>query len=210
MEEKLYFEPIGDSRKKRTKETSNKKKVFLKLLIFFLFLIGTIVVGYYFLRGTETVSGRFPDDLKNESLECIANNIEYPYTDAVRPESSETKITAIFYGKEEFSSASFKYTMNFKTPYDAGVAESLSHAQFVNVLTPLGFDFGEFNNKFSIIDNKLILTLHTEENVSDEKSGKFFLITKLPEENRIPKSLNEYRKNYELQGFSCKTTLDNN
>lgn len=211
MEEKLYFEPASHGQKNQKKKSEKKNKTrIIKLIVFFSILIGIVLVLFFFLRGTNTTSGRFPDNIKNISLDCSSNSTTYSYTDKVNPKATEMKITMVFYGEQNLSSASLKYTMNFETPHDAGVAESVTHAQFAKALASSGLKFEEFDNKFSIIDNNLVLTLYFPKTITDEKTGSFFLVKNLPEENRLPKSLREYQKNYESQDFICKSTLYNN
>jgi len=101
-----------------------------------------------------------------------------------------------------------KYTLHFPERIDATRAESISHAQFAKALAASGYNFEKFDNKFSIIDGDLILTLYASDGKIDAFSKEYFLVKEL-ENQKLPTNLAEYRKNYESQGFTCKSTLDN-
>ena len=219
MEEKLYFTPgdYGKGKKRTEKSTapSNAKnpkrkknhKVF-KLVGFLLFLAILILIIIWLLRGKTTISGQFPANVRNESLTCDSADIIYPEVDSVNSDNKEFKISMVFNGADSLSSASIKYTLHHDSNGEAHSAAAIAHAQFNIGLQELGFDSGKFNNKFSEIGSDLVVTLNaTSKTEINETTARYFLL--LPTGDGVyPKTLPEYRDNYEMQGFSCVSTLD--
>ena len=220
MEEKLYFAPAnyGKGRKRseksgslsehNKKDNSEKNHKALKSAGFCFFLAIIVIIIIWLLRGKTTTSGRFPENVKNESLECnIANKI-YEKTNNISPASTEMRVTMIFYGEKEFNSINFRYAMHLSSVKEAGEAEAITHVQFAENLGYSGLSFEEFNNKFTRIDNDLILSLYSSEKFKKDTAYEYFLVGKNADTGAYPESLEEFRKNYELQGFTCKSSID--
>ncbi|MBQ6147761.1 hypothetical protein IJI70_02890 [Candidatus Saccharibacteria bacterium] len=206
MEETLYFKPETSGNKKRTKEKKKDHKL-LKLFSSLLLLLIIILIVVWLLRGTRTVSGRYPENLKNEYVECISNDITYDKANEISSDDKELKISMIFYGDKEFNSANLKYTLHFSERLEAAQAESLLHAQFAKNLAESGYSFEKFSNKFSIIDSDLVLTLHTSDGKMDDRAKSYFVVDGL-DSGELPVTLVEYKNSYEAKGFSCKTSLE--
>lgn len=216
MEEKLYFKPgnYGKGTKKKPvthgddKDNSDNPHRLRNFIVLILVLALIVLIIIWLLRGKTTTSGRFPENVKNESLECnIANKI-YDKTNNVSPANTETRVTMIFYGESEFSSINFRYTMHLASVKEAGEAEAITHVQFAENLGYSGLTYEEFNNKFTRIDNDLILSLYSSEKFKKDTAYEYFLINKDASTGAYPESLEDFRKNYESQGFTCKSSLD--
>ena len=211
MEEKLYFKPAdyGKGTKKKVKPIKNDKKGHrvLKLVFIIVFVVLIVLVILWLLRGKTTTTGRYPENVKSESLECASNQIVYSKADKMDSENKELKITMIFYGENELSSGNLKYTLHLDSHLQAAQAESLLHSQFAKNLSASGHKFEEFDNKFTVMDGDLVITLHLSDGKINEQSKDYFLIEQTTA-GALPKTLSEYRKNYENQGFSCKSSLD--
>lgn len=206
MEEKIYFKPgrYGKGMKRESAESSKRKKrIGLKLSAFLLVLI-IIVIIILLLRGKTTVSGRFPENVKNESLECGIVNQVYEKTNHIKFASSETKITIIFYGTSELNSINLRYTMHLASSKEAGEAEAIAHVQFAENLAGSGLGYEEFDNKFTRIDGDLTLSLYSNGKFKKDTAYEYFLINK----TAVPTSLEEFRTVYESQGFACKSSID--
>ena len=222
MEEKLYFKPsnyVKGAKKKDSKaklepkpeqktDKSEKTHRTRNLILFLVFIAVVILIILWLLRGKSTTSGRFPENIKNESLECnIANNV-YDKTNNVVPANTETRVTMIFYGENEFSSINLRYTMHLASAKEAGEAEAIAHVQLAENLGDSGLSYEEFNNKFTRIDNNLTLSLYNSEKFKKDTAYEYFLINKDASTGAYPKTLEDFRKNYESQGFACKSSLD--
>lgn len=215
MEEKLYFKPAnyGKGKKKKQaeqkgapKEEKNRKA--LKFVGLLLFLLVTIIIIIWLLRGKTTVTGRYPENIKNESLECNIANLTYEKTNRISPAKTDTKVTMIFYGLDQLSSINFRYTMHLASNKEAGEAEAIAHVQLAENFADSGLSYEEFNNKFTRIDSDLTLSLYSSEKLKKDTMYEYFLINKLQDTNQYPSTLKEYRKNYEAQGFTCKSSID--
>lgn len=213
MEEKIYFKPAdyGAGRKKEKKEKPEKKNHKGLKLVAFLTLIATIIiVVLWLLRGKTTISGQYPANVRNESLICESNSITYEKVNNVNSDNKELKISMVFNDVNTLSSASLKYVLHFASSQEVHDADAISHAQFNIALQNLGYDSGKFNNKFSEIDNDLVITLNLSSSKGlDDVTRSYFLI-EYTKDGKLPKTLSEYQKNYESQGFSCTPTVDNN
>ena len=214
MEEKLYFKPAkyGKGIKKKDKpekaEDDNKDHRVRNFIVLLLFLAVIIFILLWLLRGKTTTTGRYPENVKNESLECESSQTIYSKADKIDSSNKETRIIMIFYGEDELSSGSLKYTLHLDDHLQASQAESILHAQFARNLTISGYKFEEFDNKFTVIDGDLVITLHLSDKEVDEQSKDYFFVEQTGE-NRFPRTLSEYRANYEKQGFTCKASIDN-
>lgn len=212
MQENLYFQPenYGSGKKKEHKEPKKKSEKkdhrVLKFLGFLLFLLIIILIILWLLRGKTTVSGQYPANVKNESLECISKELIYPKLGSFSPSPRENELvlTAVFSGEETLKSLSVKELMTFESNSDAIVAEARTHANFNIGLRPYNYSTGKFENKFSIMDNKLLVNLTAKASELDEFSKGYFLIAS----EELPSTLSEFRAEYENQGFSCRTDFN--
>ena len=89
---------------------------------------------------------------------------------------------------------------------EAYSAEAVSHAQFNLGLQKAGYASGLFSNKFTLMDNILVVALHAEGKDINDLTREYFLINR---EDTV-KTLNDYRLNYETKGFDCYSSIDDN
>ena len=196
----IYFKPESSGKKDK------KDHKFLKLFFFLLFLLIIILIIIWLLRGSKTTSGRYPENIKNESLSCVSNTAIYEKANERIADKRELKINAVFYGGNKLSSIGLIYTQDFDNDGDAYAAEAILHAQFYRGLQNMGYEHSRFNNKFSLMNNVLVLTLRTDANEIDDSTKDYFLIGS---DNSLT-TLQEYRTNYESQGFACSSSIENN
>lgn len=213
MEEKIYFKPANYGKGKRKQEqTEPKKKKDRKILKFvgiFLLLVIIVAIIIWFLHGKTTTTGQFPANIRSESLSCVSHDITYEKTNEADSDDKELKIDMIFTDSNTFGVANLKYTLRYATNNEAYVAETNSHAQFNIGLQSLGYAPEKFNNKFTRIDNTVVITLSiTSAGELNEITKNYFLINST-DSGSLPSTIIEYRQNYERQGFSCASTLDN-
>ncbi len=222
MEEKLYFKPAdyGKGTKKpkpknqQTEQrveknaTSNNHKT-LKLICLLLFLLFLILIILYLLRGQTTTTGQYPANVKNKSLECISISLTYDKLGTVSPAPTETSltITAIFSGEDSLNSLSLKNLLAFENNSEAVVAEARTHATFNIGLRTYNYGTEKFDNKFSIVSNKLLINLTVKGKEFDEFSKNYFM---LGSSATTPSTLSDFQQAYESQGFTCRTNFDNN
>ena len=204
MEEKLYFKPETSGRKKKKEKPEKKDRRFLKLFFFLLFLVFVILVIIWLLKGSKTVSGQYPENIKNESLSCVSTTAAYERANYMTSDKRELKINAVFYGEEKLSSIGLIYTLEFESNEEAYSAEAINSTKFELALQQIGRSPASFNKKFTRMDSRLVLTLQTDANEIDDLTKDYFLISK----EQSPNTLQEYRTNYESQGFACTSSVD--
>lgn len=215
MEEKLYFAPAnyGKGKKKeqirqKSEPKTEKNHKALKLACLLLFVIIAVIIVIWLLRGRAVTTGEYPANVRNESLSCTSADITYEKTNEANSPDKELRIDMIFTSDDELSSISLKYILRFATNSEARVATLNSQAQFNLGLQALGYNSEKFNNKFTQLDNTLLITLSASSKSSLADIAKsYFLITGTDSEDS-PKTLAEFRLNYEKQGFACTSTLD--
>ena len=218
LENKLYFRPANYGKGQRKykekpasakKQTSDKKNHRARNLVLFLLLLAIIVaVIIWLLHGQTVTSGKYPENIKNESLTCISSQIQYEKTSWIDSEEKELKINAIFNGEESLKTLSLIYTLTFESESDAYYAEAKSHAQLNEGFAAVGYDVRKFSNKFSRYDNQLIITLTATKTELDEYSASYFLLP--TDENGFHiKTLSDFRTAFEANGMNCSSSTEN-
>lgn len=211
MEEKLYFKPAkyGKGIKQKAKpekdEDGGNNHRGRNLIIFLLFLVIIVLIILWLLRGKTTTSGQYPENLKTESLRCASEEIIYIGTGNVTPSNHKLEITATFNGTEFMSSMNLSYSLMYETEKEITDAEAISHADFNRKLGKRGYNAGKFNNKFTVLADRLVISLYATSSDLDPQTSDFFL---LDPQNPLPTTLAEYRNAYEAQDFSCVSSLE--
>ena len=83
----------------------------------------------------------------------------------------------------------------------------MTHNQFNIGVQNAGYSAGKFNNKFTVMDNKLVVTLSIPNGKLDDFAKSYYLI---PSESNLPMTLKEYKEIYESQGFTCESSIERN
>lgn len=216
MEEKLYFKPAsyGKGIKKKDKpekpvETKKEEKSHrTRNLVIILLVLGIIIVVIlWLLRGKTTTTGQYPANVKNEYLDCVSNSIVYSKVGSVDSDKKELKATMVFLGEKDLSSISIKYTLNFVDKSAASYTEPIVSTRFHENIAKVIDQYGAFNNKVTLLDDTIVVTLHASKtDLKDDLAKEFFLIPK----TKSPAALSDYREIFEVQGFTCESSLDNN
>lgn len=210
MEEKLYFKPehYGQKKDNKPKEKSEKKNRRIpKLLGFLLLIVIIVLIIIWLLRGKTTVSGRYPENVKTESLTCVSTELTPEKLSGADAKDKEVKINAIFRDVEELKSISLTYTLNYASSDETYGYEAKSHAEFNKSLSASGYSVSKFKNKFARYDSDLIISLFAEKNELDQIAAPYFMLS-VDKDGSIPGNISEYKKNYEAQGFSCESSID--
>ena len=189
-----------------TQKTTKNHKI-LKLAIFLIFLVAIILIILWLLRGKTTTVGKYPENIKNESLECISDELIYEKLGSFNePTATNLVLTAVFRGEDSLVSLGIKNLLTFSSNHDAVVAEARAHANFNFSLQALNYDSGKFDNKFSINGDKLLVNLTGKSNDINEYDKSYFMI----KSDKLPVSLSDFRTEYESLGMKCESTLDKN
>ena len=187
------------------KEKKDNKKYF-ELAGFLLLLLAVVIVIILLLRGKTITTGKYPEDVRNESFTCVAENLDYPVFGKINTKKS-LKITSVFEGEDALQSLSLVYTLYYGSRQEVTASEAHNHAVLNKALGAAGFSASKFNYKFALFDDHLTLQLFASSSDIDEMAAKFLMIATNDEGKIDVKTLKEYVKNYESQGFTCETTL---
>ena len=66
--------------------------------------------------------------------------------------------------------------------------------------------YSAFNNKVTLLDETVTVALHASKNDLTDLAKEFFLVKKTDE----LVSLADFRKSFEVQGFTCEASIDKN
>lgn len=199
MEEKLYFEPSGQ--KKKTKEKNSAAKKTINVIVFII-LIGLGVIIYFALKGKNTSSGKYPDNIRSEALICKSTEIKYPKIDYEDTNGRELELKLTFKEDGELNENTLTYTLMFKNEDEVRKAEAKAHADFNLGLNKLGYTYSEFNNVFARYSNKLIISLFGNKSNIDEYKASYFML----DGDNLPHTIEEYNTIYQEQGFKCDSS----
>ncbi|MBQ6130127.1 hypothetical protein IJI72_00280 [Candidatus Saccharibacteria bacterium] len=190
----------AEAKSNENKEKSNHKA--LKLTLFFLFLLVIILILLWLLRGKTTISGQYPENVKSSALECTSSSASYAKKLGTLSETSkETKISAVFYGDDDFNMISLRHVLTFASNLAATQAEAVAHANFNFSLHGAGYDdTTTFDNNFTILDNQLVVSIHGKKRDWNTFNKGYFMI----ESEEMPETLSALKTTYEAQGFSCR------
>lgn len=205
MENKIYFQPEVHVKRKQRKETTGKNHRELYLIVFLAFVGIIILAILYLLRGTTKISGKYPENINNESITCYSKELRFDKTPSLDSDNKQIRINMIFNGEEDLKAISLEYTLNYATEDEAYRAEAVSHAELNRSLASAGYSTDKFENKFARYNNKLIISLFSNLNELDQISASFFMLNH--DAVVSSKTMDEYEEYYTNQGFACKSTL---
>ncbi|MBR3131716.1 hypothetical protein IKG31_04070 [Candidatus Saccharibacteria bacterium] len=195
-----------ESSSNKSKTKRHRSSLSVQFGVFLIVIAVIIVILVFLLRGRETVSGEFPNPVTNEALTCKKNNAAYTKISTLSSKSQEIAITMIFNGTTSLNKISLDYTLKFDTATVSDSIKASAQEQFSNYLSIDKFSFTEFNNKFSLIKDKLLVSVYGDaaDLESSARASYFMLDTK----KSVPKTLEDFRKAYEKQSFECTSTTD--
>ena len=208
MEEKLYFKPEGYNKGKKTEKKSKKLHGFLKLVAILAVLGLVVAIILWLLRGKTTVTVPNVRSNKNDFLVCEKDNPEYEVISLLNPISSNAKITFSIKDGNVVSSASLTYTSTYEDNTAANDSRNVTVGAFDHALAAAGLPIGSFSNKFTLYDDKLIVTLTASGDEMVAGVAKFFMMEDVESFDFGNFSVSDYKNIYEREGFICETSLE--
>ena len=191
----------------RTEDSSDKDRRhngLLRKLILPLIIIIVIIILILLMRGTNRTSGSYPADVHTKAMSCVKDGQGYDKVYELNPESRNVKVDMIFEGTTTLQTISLKYTMNFASAERAEEARATASVTLAESLHDYGYDFGDFSNKLSALDSSLTVELFANKTELTTKSASFFMV-KTNSKKALPATMEEFRKNYTDQGFTCES-----
>ncbi|MBR5389084.1 hypothetical protein IK146_00760 [Candidatus Saccharibacteria bacterium] len=177
---------------------------YLRLSILAIVVIVIAILLLSFVNGKHTTTGSFPDSVKTKSLECIASKRAYDKLNKGSTTNNDVRFVGIFDDSGSLIKLSFEYALSYENRGLLDAEEPYLRADFAKSLEKDGLSFDEFNNKFTIYENKNTLALYAEpEDLTTNTASYFLLDSKI-----IPSTLNDFQSAYEKQGFKCSSTTN--
>lgn len=179
---------------------SSKKNIKVTPIIIIAVCVAIIIALFFMLKGSTTTSGKYPEDVVSTSLSCSKNDAFYPFFDYDNADSKEIKINATF-NQDIIESISLIARLYYSSSDKIVSSEAVNHAamnkSFGFALGPdaLGASYAKLKDAFK-------MSLFAEKKDINADSARFLLISPDPE---LPQTMSDYRKNYEQQGYVCKT-----
>ena len=190
------------------KDKKRKKDQLIKLVAILLILGAVIFMILWLLKGKTTTSGNFPGPTRNDFLVCQKQNPEYGIIELRNPLKSEAKVTFSITESGEMHSASLTYTSVYENERGAYDSRNVTNGVFGQALAKSGLSPSALSNKFTLYDNKLIITLTAERGELNAKTAKFFMLKNTDDLDFSRATTSDYQRLYEAQGFSCQTSLE--
>lgn len=184
---------------------SQKSHIPKGTIIFGVVLLVLAVVLFFALTGRSTVTGAFPASIKTGSAVCSKDKANYPFVDETDGPKHEgtLRIVATFSESKAVQKIALDYTIYYSDEATATQDKPFIVTRFGKWLTDEKLPHDVFNNKFSLVDKKIVLSLVADLEDVDEKNYKYLLLSK-----NLGKSLSlvEFRKTFEGKGYKCTTT----
>ena len=153
----------------------NGKNTFITIFLIVLIVGVFICALFYFTKGKVTVSGSFQDDEQNSSLQCITNDLSYPFFRYDESIDKTTEVNAIFYSNK-LGSISIIYTLYYDNIEQVDGSEAQNHASMGIYFAEDGLGADPFSAHYSKQQNKMSMTLYAKAPELNKISGKYFLI----------------------------------
>ncbi|MBR3204743.1 hypothetical protein IKF81_03630 [Candidatus Saccharibacteria bacterium] len=209
MEEKIYFKPSAhekatERKKPKPKEQKCAKRTFglLRVGLALIFLIAIFILVLFLLRGKTTISSEKIPIIKSTSLSCSSNSVTHPivYYDGAKSHELTIKMAL---SEDELKSIALEHSLFYDTPEEIRGSETHNHAGMNISFRNNNLSADAYNAKYTSLSDRMRINLYTTANKLDETAKIYFLIKT---EGAFPTSATELRKNYESQGFICKTS----
>lgn len=186
-----------------TEKSTRDGKRSKKQIRSWVFLVIVLLVAFILLllsRETITETGSTPSPNTTTALVCTASNVSYAKISSSVMENSTLEIKALFTNDSDLSNVSLTFTTRYASNEAAVAAEAVMHHEFGTLLANEGFDFTAFSNKFSVIDNKVIITLYSGQAGLTAKTAPYFMIPS----SAITASKSTFKKLLAAEGINCK------
>ena len=192
----------GDEIRKRKKSNIFVATVTIILLALIVWLI-------FLLKGKTTTSGDFPANIKTRSIVCGKDNAQYAYVGASESSKNTFRVIGVFNESKRLQKINFDYYVHFEDNDSAVAGESYIHHLFAKSLESNGLKYSELNNKFSVLNSKVDISLYATPDIINEYNAQYLLIKTHSEASDFSLTEDDFEHNYQSQGFICESTNEN-
>ena len=160
------------------------------------------IAGFFIAFATSekvTTTGGYPEDYKNASLRCIANNQDYPFFRYGKSNSKTTSVSIIF-ANDGLDSISIVHELHYGDQREVEGSEAQNHAAMGIRFADDGLGTDPFSAHYSKQDGIMSMTLYAKVSELTSIAKKYFLIQ---DDFNINSSISDYVKMYKMQNFTC-------
>lgn len=178
-----------------------EKKKYSSTIIIGTFLLATIIILIIFLSSSKTtISGQYPDVKNNDTLTCKANGVNYPFFTYDNSVEKNIKINVLFV-EDNVRSISLIYSLYYNDNSAIVASEAHNHAAMNINFANDGLKPDALGATYSRLDDNMKMSLFLYSSEFTDVSKKYILVDN---ENVLPKSIEDFRRNYEKQNFECE------
>lgn len=162
--------------------------------------LAIILLFVFLMKGTTTVSGSYPENVKDNSVICNSSGLSYQFFRYDNSSEKDAKISILFNG-DNLKSISLVYTLLYSNEIGAKTSEAQNHAAMNIHFGEDGLGGDSFSAHYNINGNKMTMNIYaTPSDLRTTYGSKYFLIDGLPLES----SIEQYKNHLEKQGFTCE------
>ena len=190
----------------REKTKSNANRYGYRIIIVLAIVVFIALAFVYLMKGKTTVTGTYPASIKTGAIVCSKSKAQYPYVDYPESEGStlgDARIVGTYNEASIIQEIALDFSTYFESKDAAKIGEAVMHGEFGKRLTAEDLPYSEFNNKFSIVDKKVVMSLTASVDDLADNNYYFFLLPNNPK-NGI--SIDKFKQNYANQGYKCVST----
>lgn len=175
---------------------------YIKSAIWFFVAVAILAVGGWFLmRGTVTKEGSNPDPVSADAINCVNDELRYPYIEKKYGEIFHTIKVDMIFESGEISTIGLSYDTEYENEKQAEEALEMVTSEFNITMNKMGIDKNFISNvKFTKNNNHIITNIYTHKAEMTQNNKKLLLI----DDGSETKSKDYLVQNYEKQGFSCQ------
>lgn len=189
-----------------TKKTSkgNKSTYALVGLLLLFLAIGLILLAL--INGKTQYFDNDNKEAKIDSVTCMMSDFKYPIFENKDKDVSATKaVVNLLFENDNIETIDFIYTITYNSNTEARDTGAALKIKFNSAALDVGSEVAEaLNSKFSAYNNQMIMNLYAEKDSINAKTAPFLMINSASDGQISLKGRDEYVKNYQNLGFSCK------
>ena len=150
------------------------------------------------MRGEIKVSGKYPEDVKDESIKCTSTTFTYPFFTYGNENSRALTISALF-SEGTLKTISLQYELTYDDNTKVVASEAHNHAAMNKSFGGNGLNADALRAHYSKTNDKMIMSLYSNGNELAESQKKYFLLQGV----NIDAGIEKIKDNYRQLGITC-------
>lgn len=185
--------------KKNTTPFKKYQRLFFILTIVLGTLFLTLILWYFFIRKTSTITVKGTINQITDSATCSTVNLNYPFFAYDNSDNKALKITAVF-DDNKISSIALVYTLWYSDPKLVITSDNINENSMGASSQKDGLSSKPLNAHFSKTTDALVMNLYAKSTEITEASKKYLLLSDLTGEYTKDAIIQAYTD----QGFNCE------